>query len=393
MALPPLAGARIRRQRLDRGLKQTELAKACGISPSYLNLIEHDRRPIGGKLIADLAVALGVSPEQLNAGAEGSDLARLRSAAGHMRNTATPELSRVDEFALRFPGWADLVAGQANRIQDLERRLEVMADRVSQDPALAASLHNILSTVTAIRSTAGILAGDDPVEPTWQARFHRNLYEESQRLAVATETLVADLEESADQSEGSDPVEAIEAWLEDGSVQAEVTRGDSAKAQVFDQINSALPGAEAKTKARDFVEEMLADEAELPAQKLRGAIANALPDPLALADRFAVRLPLMLRRLASLPELGAGFVRTDEEGELLYRRQIPGFSVPRYGAARQLWPLYAALRQPGRAEVHTLGPNSRPWERFRVFAVAETLANGDVQGAMLILPDMKAPAT
>ena len=40
-----------RERRKDLGLTQTELASRVGISVSYLNLIEHNRRSIGGRLL------------------------------------------------------------------------------------------------------------------------------------------------------------------------------------------------------------------------------------------------------------------------------------------------------------------------------------------------------
>ena len=48
-------GAKLRALRRQQHLTQTELARRLGISPSYLNLIEHNRRAFG----ADLLVKLG----------------------------------------------------------------------------------------------------------------------------------------------------------------------------------------------------------------------------------------------------------------------------------------------------------------------------------------------
>ncbi len=65
-----LTGSRIRERRLARGMRQVELARAVGISAAYLNLIEHNRRRIGGKLLVNLARVLEVEPAQLTEGAE-----------------------------------------------------------------------------------------------------------------------------------------------------------------------------------------------------------------------------------------------------------------------------------------------------------------------------------
>ena len=41
-----LVGSRIRERRSLLGLRQADVARAAGISPAYLNLIEHNRRRI-----------------------------------------------------------------------------------------------------------------------------------------------------------------------------------------------------------------------------------------------------------------------------------------------------------------------------------------------------------
>ncbi len=48
-------GHRVRRERLARGLTQAQMAEALGISPSYLNLLEHDKRPLTVALLLKLA--------------------------------------------------------------------------------------------------------------------------------------------------------------------------------------------------------------------------------------------------------------------------------------------------------------------------------------------------
>ena len=73
-----LTGSRIRERRSMAGLKQADLARQIGISASYLNLIEHNRRRIGGKLLVNIAQALGVEPSMLTEGAEATLIATLR---------------------------------------------------------------------------------------------------------------------------------------------------------------------------------------------------------------------------------------------------------------------------------------------------------------------------
>ena len=120
MAQTRLTGSRIRERRQLNGMRQADLARAVGVSPSYLNLIEHNRRRIGGKLLIGIAAALGVEASLLAEGAEAALIARLRAAADEA-GEAGAELQQVEEFAGRFPGWAGLVAAQRRRIAGLER--------------------------------------------------------------------------------------------------------------------------------------------------------------------------------------------------------------------------------------------------------------------------------
>ena len=99
-----LTGSRIRERRLISGLRQADLAKQIGISASYLNLIEHNRRRIGGKLLLNIARVLGVEPSMLTEGAEAALIATLREAAADA-GAVQAETDRADEFAGRFPGW------------------------------------------------------------------------------------------------------------------------------------------------------------------------------------------------------------------------------------------------------------------------------------------------
>ncbi|WP_348524142.1 helix-turn-helix transcriptional regulator [Phaeobacter sp. J2-8] len=153
MARDTLTGSRIRERRTATGMKQAELAARAGISASYLNLIEHNRRRIGGKLLLSLARILEVEPSALIEGAEAALISTLREAAAAQPDLRA-ELDRIDEFAGRFPGWAALLAANRRRVDALERTVETLTDRLTHDPHLAASLHDMLSTVTSIRSTA-----------------------------------------------------------------------------------------------------------------------------------------------------------------------------------------------------------------------------------------------
>lgn len=71
------AGPRVRRIRNGLGLTQTAMAEALEISPSYLNLIERNQRPLTVQLLLKLASVYKVDLDEL----QGRPVARPVSCA------------------------------------------------------------------------------------------------------------------------------------------------------------------------------------------------------------------------------------------------------------------------------------------------------------------------
>ncbi len=78
----PRIGAKIRRMRRARGQTQAALAQTLGVSSSYLNLIEHNRRKITVALLLRLSEVFGVEIRELAEDAEGRLVADLMEALG-----------------------------------------------------------------------------------------------------------------------------------------------------------------------------------------------------------------------------------------------------------------------------------------------------------------------
>lgn len=411
MSQGALTGTRIRERRLARGVRQSDLARQVGVSPAYLNLIEHNRRRIGGKLLLDLAEVLEVEVSTLAEGAEGALLATLReAAAGHTGDGA--ELQHPDGFAGRFPVWAALLAEQHGRIRGLERVVGVLSDRLAQDPFLSESLHEVLSTAASIRSTAAILS-DDTLDPEWQARFRRNLGEDSTRLAGAAQALVDRLDtgpaDPAGQNLPQDEVEAFLATPGPMIASLEPLPVDEQRAAVEAMVDAAptLTSGTARALAYEALQQMGRDAHHLPEQALRQALDAHGVDPGILAAQTGADVAIVMRRLGVLlsePPFGpAGLVVADGSGTLVFRRQIPGLEMPRFGGGCPLWPLYRALTQPGAPIRDMVEVPGQPVQRYLAFALCEVVPQGSFdqppvrRATMLILPppptaDPTAPA-
>ena len=132
-----IVGTRIRERRRALKLTQVELAKRIGISPSYLNLIEHNKRGIAGGLLRRSAEALNLEVEQLDGASERRLLEILQEIAH------SPSLSAIDVevesaggLIGRYPGWARAFAALARSEYEATNAARALADRLTHDPFL-----------------------------------------------------------------------------------------------------------------------------------------------------------------------------------------------------------------------------------------------------------------
>ncbi|MGJ8618315.1 MAG: short-chain fatty acyl-CoA regulator family protein [Sulfitobacter sp.] len=395
MAREALTGSRIRERRVMAGQKQADLARQIGISASYLNLIEHNRRRIGGKLLLNIAAALGVEPQALTEGAEAALIATLREAAMDA-GLSGPDADRADEFAGRFPGWADVLAGTRRRIATLEQTVEALTDRLAHDPHLAASMHELLTTAAAIRSTASILAETETLQPEWRDRFHANINEDSRRLSDSAQALVAYLDAEPDAADtASSPQEEVEVFLTQHGFEFEaLENGGDTEAAIETLISAgeALQSLAAQHIARGVLQQVARDATHLPIAKLRAAVAEVGTDPMTLSRTLHQPIVRVLRRLAALPEHGAGLVVCDRSGTVIFRKSVEAFTVPRHGACCPLWPLFAALGQPGGVVSARVSQSGAAQAGFDCFATSEAVGEASyntpplVQAVMLLVP-------
>ncbi|MEM9576595.1 MAG: short-chain fatty acyl-CoA regulator family protein [Pseudomonadota bacterium] len=390
-----LTGSRIRERRSVAGMRQADLARTLGISPSYLNLIEHNRRRIGGKLLLDIARVLGVEPSVLTEGAEAALIATLREAA-QSANLPGDEAERADELAGRFPGWAEVLASGHRRIASLERTVETLSDRLTHDPKLAASVHELLSTAAAIRSTASILADEKDIEAEWRDRFHANLNQDSKRLSDSLKVLVTYFDAAEVEADAaSTPQDEVDAFLAHHSYQFEML--DTGAQGVTDVIETSplLRTVTARKLAGSVLERVASDSKLVPSKALSAALDELGPDPIALSSALGAPVAVILRRLAASPDLEAGLVVCDRAGSILFRKPVGQMVIPRFGAACALWPLFSALCQPGQVVRTQLVQLGRSRAYFKCFAMAEVVGEPQynspplIEASMLLIPDSR----
>ena len=375
-----LSGSCIRSLRTARRMGQADLARLAGVSPSYLNLIEHNRRRASPRILDAIARALSIPPEALDESAGDALVEALRAATVRAAPDAPPETDRAEEFVGRFPGWAALLAQLHTRAEGHERTIGRLSDRMAHDPNLSAALHEIVSAVTAVQSTAAILAESEDLEPEWRARFHSNVHADSVRLANAAEALVAYLDTSGEETGLAAPQEELESWLERQGFHVEAVEDPDVRD--WGRVTGGqaeLASASSRALAEDWLRRAHADARVLPLTQLMPVLSamfapGAVFAPEDLARQFGASLAQVFRRLATLPPAAGvprfGLAVCDGSGTLTFRRPVEGFALPRFGGACPLWPLYQALVQPERPLRALVEFAGRPPTRFVAHAVA-----------------------
>lgn len=191
MSVAGPVGIRVRQRRKEMGVTQVALAGRIGISPSYLNLIEADKRVVGGRLLKKLADELGLELDVLTGATERRLIDRLGELAA---DPALAGLGIDPESATglvgRHPDWAGALLALARLRRDAEQHAAAMTDRLAQDPALASAVHQVLNHAAAVRSTSEILTNVDDLTPEQRQRFVDIILAQSGDLSSLAQELV-----------------------------------------------------------------------------------------------------------------------------------------------------------------------------------------------------------
>ena len=111
-----LAGHAVRRVRRQAGLTQAACAQVLGISPSYLNLVERNQRPVSAPLLVRLAEQFDFDPRTLAAAEPGGGAEALRRRlADPMFADLAIDRAEVEDWLAAAPGGAEAFARAFDR--------------------------------------------------------------------------------------------------------------------------------------------------------------------------------------------------------------------------------------------------------------------------------------
>ena len=209
-----LSGLKIRTARKELGVPQGELARQAGISASYLNLIEQNKRPLTDSLLDRVAACLGVNRRLLEAESEQRIVDELNEISAD--TTVAPQAARQDtteKFVGQCPDWADILLNVYRAYRQRAQDVQALADRLNHDPFLGASVHRLLTKVMSIRSAAEIVDMRDGLPPADRDRFIGIIAADSADLSRTAQSLVEFFENADARVRAATPTEHVDAFL------------------------------------------------------------------------------------------------------------------------------------------------------------------------------------
>src|SRR4051812_26456436 len=119
-------GARLKRMRRDLGLTQTRMAEDLGVSPSYLNLLERNQRPVTAQVLLRLAEAYDLDLKTLSSDPESAGSSGLGEVFSDQmfRDLALPR-HEVAEVAESAPGVSEAIVRLYRAYLDQRRFTEL----------------------------------------------------------------------------------------------------------------------------------------------------------------------------------------------------------------------------------------------------------------------------
>ena len=365
-------GVRVRRLREEKGLTQAALARLLEISPSYLNQIEQNQRPLTVPVLLRISSVLGVDVQRFSDDDEGRLIAELSDVLGDAGLAVTGEkvaMSEIRELAAQMPAVARALLTLDRRRREAEERLSVYAARFgdSSGDALAVPLpHEEVRDFFYARHNH-IVELDDMAErmaEAWGVRPGEAEYALTARLLDAhgvqvLSPAVADSDGFAflREFEPARGVLHLSPLLDSGQRAFQIAT-QLALLEAYETIEALVGtggfrGEEACALARIGLANYFAGALILPYGRFLAAAEEMAYDIDRLGRRFGVGFETVCHRLSTLQRPGARgvpfiFVRVDRAGNISKRQSATDFHFSRVGGSCPLWSVYEAFAQPER---------------------------------------------
>ncbi len=369
-------GVRLRTLRAERGMSQVALAQALGLSPSYLNQIEQDQRPLTVAVLLKIHKVLGVDIQQFSEDEEARLVAQLRDAMAASGQAADAiALPELREVASKLPQVARALLAFHARHQEDRERLETMAAHVGDGrnsldeiaPAQRMSFEAVRDFVFAHRNYFDVL--DRAAEQlAQQASKHGGELHEwlMQRLRQQHDVHIVRRASTDAREDDATPHRKFDPLTRTLEISPQL----SPHQQAF-QLATQLAFLEQMPMMRTLLDTTpWADDAtrRLASIGLANYFAGALVLPYGsflqaaealhydidlLARQFRVGIETVCHRLSTMqredaPGVPFFFIRVDRAGNISKRQSATHFHFSKTGGTCPLWNVYEAFSQPGR---------------------------------------------
>jgi predicted transcriptional regulator/transcriptional regulator with XRE-family HTH domain len=373
MAMPPsdrklFLGARMKRMRRELGLTQTRMAEDLGVSPSYLNLLERNQRPVTAQVLLRLAEAYDLDLKSLNSDPESANATGLTEVfSDQMFRDLGLARHEVAEVAESAPGVSEAIVRLYRAYLDQRRLTDLGA--IS-------------------RPEEGAGGGSAVIPSDWVRDYIQAQKNHFPELEDAADALAAALAPQPQEFAAA----ARERLAGRHGIQVRVVPLDVLPESVrrYDHHRKRLFLSEVLTSAgRSFslayqlamleygpLLDAMADRAGAPDQPTRNLAKVSLVNYLAAAilmpygafheaaertnydielvrARFGVSFEQACHRLTTLARPGARgvpffMVRVDSAGNISKRFAGSAFPFSRFGGACPRWNIHTSFRTPGR---------------------------------------------
>ncbi|WP_302052348.1 short-chain fatty acyl-CoA regulator family protein [Devosia sp. WQ 349K1] len=207
-------GFRVSNARKSLKISQADLARKIGISPSYLNLIENNKRDVAGALLQRIAHELNINIDDLTGEAESKLLSDLEEIyADPLLDSLPFQPDEQRNLVAQYPASAMALARVHRAYAQALEHADSYADRLRSDPLLAQLLHQVLSSITAVRSGAEILEDVPDLGEAERRRFVDAIGRETRSLSDLARNLIGHFENASDARRSVSPAREIDDLL------------------------------------------------------------------------------------------------------------------------------------------------------------------------------------
>lgn len=390
------AGPRIRRIRNRLGHSQTAMATALGISPSYLNLIERNQRPLTVQLLLKLSSVYDIDIAELQGEAGGETMDRLREVfSDPLLSGELPSPAELIDVAEAAPNAARALV----RLYEAYRETTGRLSDLSGAMARGAAAQDVPRAATAFAEVTTYFEAANPWVPELEAAATRIAAELSPRddmfgaikarlrslLSIEVRVLPAHAlpADRARFDRHSHRVFLSESLTHDEKTYLAAMElaflGERGLLKALAK-EAGFESGEAERLARLMFARKLASAILMPAERLLRVANDLRYDISRLARRFGVAPGRVMERLAVARDPDAdwiefAFLSADPSGGLDVKIPGAGYPTPRFGALCPRLPVFDALPA---GKVSTASVEFPGGERFQVLAAAdETFAPPD----------------